>query len=95
METMLIIKSIILNHYALKDSISSVQKLKSLAYYQTLYETEKRDHEIENQKASIDVLNLKNRNKNQLLLFGSLGLLSAIWWCYSVSFFFNHRSEDS
>ena len=68
-------KKHILNHYALKDSISNVQKLKSLAYYQTLYQTEKRDLEIENQKSSINVLNLKNKNKNQLLIFGSLGLL--------------------
>jgi signal transduction histidine kinase len=68
-------KKHILNHYIIKDSLSSIQKLKSLAYYQTLYETEKRDLEIENQKRSIDVLNLQNKNKNQLLLFGSLGLL--------------------
>ena len=68
-------KKHILNHYTIKDSLSSVQKLKSLAYYQTLYQTEKRDLEIENQKASIVVLNLKNKNKNQLLLFGSLGFL--------------------
>lgn len=69
-------KKHLLSHYALKDSISSIQKLKSLAYYQTLYQTEKRDLEIENQKASISVLNLKNKNKNQLLLFGSLGLIA-------------------
>lgn len=62
-------------YYNTKDSLANVQNVKSLAYYQTLYETEKRDLEIENQKASIDVLNLQNKNKNQLILFGSLSLL--------------------
>jgi signal transduction histidine kinase len=87
-------KKHILNHYILKDSISSVQKLKSLAYYQTLYETEKRDHEIENQKASIDVLNLKNKNKNQLLLFGSLGLLMLFGGIIAYRSFLNSRRRQ-
>jgi signal transduction histidine kinase len=65
----------LLNHYQIKDSISSVQNVKSLAYYQTLYETEKRDLKIKNQNASIGLLNLENKNKTQVLIFGSLGLL--------------------
>ncbi len=65
----------LINYYAIKDSISGIQNVKSLAYYQTLYETEKRDLEIENQKASIGLLNLQNKNKTQLLIFGSLGFL--------------------
>ena len=64
-----------LNYYTINDSLSSIQKLKSLAYYQTLYETEKRDHKIENQQASIGLLNLQNKSKTQFLIFGSLGLL--------------------
>jgi signal transduction histidine kinase len=65
----------LVNYYNIKDSISSVQNVKALAYYQTLYETEKRDHKIENQQASIGLLNLENKNKTQLLIFGTLGLL--------------------
>jgi signal transduction histidine kinase len=65
----------LVNYYAIKDSISSVQNVKSLVYYQTLYETEKRDLEIKNQKASIGLLNLENKNKMQLLLFCFVGLL--------------------
>ncbi|WP_055442808.1 tetratricopeptide repeat-containing sensor histidine kinase [Lacinutrix himadriensis] len=65
----------LINFYRIKDSVSSIQNVKSLAYYQTLYETEKRDLKIENQRASIGLLNLKNKNKNQLLIFGALGLL--------------------
>lgn len=68
-------KNHLLNHYTLKDSITNIQNVKSLAYYQTLYETEKRDLEIKNQNASIGLLNLQNKNKSQLLIFGSLGLL--------------------
>lgn len=65
----------LVKYYATKDSVSNIQKLKSLAYYQTLYETEKRDLKIENQNASIGLLNLQNKNKTQLLIFGSLALL--------------------
>lgn len=65
----------LLNYYELKDSITGVQNAKNLFLYQTLYETEKRDLEIENQKASIDFLYLENKNKTQLLIFGSVGLL--------------------
>ncbi|BAO74697.1 sensor histidine kinase [Winogradskyella sp. PG-2] len=65
----------LLKHYQLKDSISNIQNVKSLAYYQTLYETEKRDLEIERQKASISQLDFENKTKTQLLIFSSLGLL--------------------
>ncbi len=68
-------KKHLLNHYTLKDSLSNIQNVKSLAYYQTLYETEKRDLKIENQNANISLLNLQNKTKTQLLIFGSLGLL--------------------
>lgn len=64
-----------LNYHQIKDSISGVQNVKSLSYYQTLYETEKRDFKIENQKVSIDLLNYENNNKTQLLIFGFSGLL--------------------
>ena len=33
-------KKHLLTHYTLKDSLSNIQNVKSLAYYQTLYETE-------------------------------------------------------
>lgn len=65
----------LLNYYRIKDSITNVQNVKNLALYQTLYETEKRDLQIENQQANIDVLHLQNENKTQLLIFVSIGLL--------------------
>lgn len=64
------------NYSTIKDSISSVQKVKALTFYQTLYETEKRDLKIKAQESDIALLDARNSVKNQLLFFGSLGLLS-------------------
>ena len=64
------------NYTRIKDSISSIQKIKVLSYYQTLYETEKRDLRIKAQESDIALLDSKNKVKNQWLLFGGLGLLS-------------------
>lgn len=60
---------------AIKDSINSVQNVKALSYYQTIYETEKRDYIIEIQKSDIALLDAQNSRKNQLLFFGSFGFL--------------------
>ncbi|NHN24963.1 sensor histidine kinase [Flavobacterium jejuense] len=64
------------NYTHIKDSIGSIQKTRVLAYYQTLYETEKRDLIIENQEANIALLDSKNKIMNQWLLFGGLSLLT-------------------
>ena len=64
------------NYYAIKDSISSVQKVKSLAYYQTLYETEIKDSKIKEQTENIRLLDAEHKVKNQWLIFTSTGLLS-------------------
>ncbi len=58
-----------------KDSINSVQKARALAYYQTLYETEKRDFKIASQQSDIEILDQKNHAKQQLIVFGGLGLV--------------------
>lgn len=60
----------------LRDSVSSIQKVKALTYYQTLYETEKRDARIAEQKQDIILLDAKNELQRQWILFGGLGLLS-------------------
>ena len=59
----------------IKDSITNVQKAKGLSYYQTLYETEKRDSKIESQQSDIALLDAENRLKNHWLFFGGLGML--------------------
>ncbi len=62
-----------LRHYKtytkIKDSITGVQKTRSLAYYQTLYETEKRDNTINAQRTNLTLLEQKNKTRNQLFLF--------------------------
>ncbi|MBO3098922.1 tetratricopeptide repeat-containing sensor histidine kinase [Gelidibacter pelagius] len=63
------------NYTKIKDSIGSIQKTRVLAYYQTIYETEKRDLTIQNQKSNIALLDSENKLKNQWLLFGGMGLL--------------------
>lgn len=60
----------------LKDSIGNSKNIKSLAFYQTLYETEKRDSKIKTQQSDIALLNEQNKQKNQFILLGSFGLLS-------------------
>jgi len=60
----------------IKDSIGNEQKVRVLSYYQTLYETEKRDLKIKAQESDIALLDTKNRLKNQYIILGSLGLFS-------------------
>jgi signal transduction histidine kinase len=64
------------SYYRIKDSISGVQNVRSLTYYQTLYETEKQGLKIATQESNITLLDAKNNVKNQWLIFGGLGLLS-------------------
>lgn len=66
----------LINYYKIKDSISKVQNVKTLTYYQTLYETEKRDLKIRAQESNIALLDEKNKVKNQWLLFGGIGLVA-------------------
>jgi signal transduction histidine kinase len=84
----------LITYYSIKDSLSSVQNVKSLAYYQTLYETEKRDLEIENQKANISLLNLQNKSKTQLLIFGSLGIAVLFGGVISYRSFANAKKRE-
>jgi len=68
------------DHYkiytTIRDSINSVQKTKGLSYYQTLYETEKRDLTISNQKRDIELLDVQSKVQKQWFTIGLLGLLS-------------------
>jgi len=63
------------NYSKIKDSISNIQNVRALSYYQTIYETEKRDLKIIAQQSDIALLDAENRQKNQWMLFGGLGLL--------------------
>ena len=58
----------------IKDSIYTITKLNALSYYQTLYETERNEKEINSQKNAIDLLAKENQAKKRLILFGGIGL---------------------
>jgi signal transduction histidine kinase len=66
----------LVRYYSIKDSISSVQNVKSLVYYQTLYETEKQGLKIKAQESNISLLASESEIKNQFMLFGGVSLLS-------------------
>lgn len=60
------------NH--LKDSLFGVTKANALVYYQTLYETEKKEKEIIEKNSEIGLLEEKNDYKRKQLIIGGLGL---------------------
>jgi signal transduction histidine kinase len=68
----------------IKDSIESVQKARALSYYQTLYETEKRDAQIASQNSEITILNTENKLNQQYMLFGGLGLITLFIIIYLI-----------
>ena len=78
----------LLKYQEIKDSITGLKKAKGLSYYQTLYETEKRDAKINSQQNKIALLDVQNKIKTQWLIFGSLGLLLLF------SFFITLRSRN-
>jgi Signal transduction histidine kinase len=65
------------NYSHLKDSITNIQKARVLSYYQTLYETEKRDLKIEAQQSNINLLLTQKKLQRQWLVFGSIGMVFA------------------
>lgn len=60
-------------YFALKDSLFSEQKLKYFSYYQSLYQTKKKDFLIESQKKDLEFLE-KNSKSNKLLFIVIIGI---------------------
>jgi len=63
-----------INYTKIKDSIFNTTKTNALLYYQTLYETTRKEKEINIQKASIILLAKENEAKRRLIIFGGIGL---------------------
>lgn len=59
----------------LRDSILAIQNVRTFTYYQTLYETEKKEAEIQFQNAQIIKLDSENKLKSQWFIFGGIGIL--------------------
>lgn len=73
----------------LRDSILAIQNVRAFTYYQTLYETEKKEAEIQFKNAQIVKLDSKNKLKSQWFIFGGIGILllfSFLWLFRSRSY---------
>lgn len=67
----------------INDSLFSSKKIEQIEELKTIYEIEKKEQEIKNQKNEIDLLQIKDKvNKQQLLLLG-LGLLLTLIGLYA------------
>lgn len=64
-----------LMYSSIKDSIYNREVANSLAYYQTLYETEKNEKDLVSKNASIQLLETHNETFRNLLIFGGVALL--------------------
>ncbi len=73
-----------ISYQKLKDSTTGLKKATVLSYYQTLYETEKRDAKIIEQQSEISLLDAKNRIKNQRMVFGAVGLILVFIIIFSI-----------
>lgn len=68
----------------IKDSISDVQKINALTYYQTLYESEKKDNKIGLQQSKIELLNSKSKLKNQWMIISAILLISLFGFLWHI-----------
>lgn len=58
----------------IQDQLISSKKNNTFLYYQTLYETERKEAEIYKQQTDISILENKNAQKRKLLWYGGIGL---------------------
>lgn len=76
------------SHYKIythiKDSISDVQKINALTYYQTIYETQKKDNKIAIQQSKISLLNSNNKIKNQWIIISAILLISLFGFLWHI-----------
>ncbi|GAB2477000.1 sensor histidine kinase [Algoriphagus taiwanensis] len=63
------------NLNSFKDSLNSANKTTTFAYYQTLYETEKKEREILDKTRELEEVSLKSEARTRLFLFVIGGLL--------------------
>ncbi|MDT7832432.1 sensor histidine kinase [Flavobacteriaceae bacterium S356] len=60
----------------LEDSLASVKNKQLYQYYQTIFETEKKEKEIIAQQKDIEILDTKNQAKTKIIALGGISLLS-------------------
>ncbi|WP_435414646.1 tetratricopeptide repeat-containing sensor histidine kinase [Polaribacter aestuariivivens] len=77
------------NYTKIKDSIFSITKTNALSYYQTLYETERQEKEINQQKTSINLLAKENEAKQRLIVFGGIGIV----FLFLIFFLYRNKQQ--
>ncbi|MEO1033417.1 MAG: sensor histidine kinase [Bacteroidota bacterium] len=79
----------------INESMMGLKRSNALSYYQTLYETEKRDAKISKKEAEIELLNHKNRAKRRWIIFGGIALIAvfAIIYLFRGKRFAQERQE--
>ncbi|WGD34046.1 tetratricopeptide repeat protein [Olleya sp. YS] len=70
-------------YQVINDSINSKEKTQQIEELRTIYETEKKEQQIQIQKNEIDLLNLKGKTNNLQRLLLALGLLLALIAVYA------------
>ncbi|MFB9052991.1 ATP-binding protein [Formosa undariae] len=71
----------------IEDSLKSVQKNNALSYYQTLYETNKRDQKIKDQNSEIKLLDEQHTRKAQLMWLSIIILIAL----FSIIYLYRSR----
>ena len=66
----------------LNDSLTNSKNIQALTYYQTLYETEKRDAQINAQQSSIQLLEAENTMRQRKWLFRVISLIGTFFVLY-------------
>ena len=67
----------------IKDSLFNIEKVKQIEELRTIYETEKKEQQIQIQKNEIDLLNIKSKVNNQQRLLLALGLMLSLIAIYA------------
>ncbi|MGY6522516.1 MAG: ATP-binding protein [Mongoliitalea sp.] len=73
------------DYHAFKDSVFAVNQANSFAYYQTIYETERKERELLNKAIEIDTITRENANKIRLLVIVASLLIVAFFLLYLVN----------
>lgn len=73
------------SYHAFKDSVFAVNQANSFAYYQTIYETERKERELLNKTLEIETITQRNAKRIQLIIVISSVIIIALLLMYLVN----------
>lgn len=76
-------------HNTLKDSIFNQSNTNALVYYQTLYETERKEKELSEKRSNITILEEKNSSLKRQYIFGGISVTMG----FILLFLFKNRKD--